>query len=258
VDDLPMNRELAEAFLRTGQHEVMCAADGAQAVAAATAETFDVILMDVCMPGMDGLEATRRIRALGGAAGAVPIVALTAHAFVEQVEECGRAGMDGHVTKPFTPDALLSAVTRASTDKMPVSSVEPSPRHEDLMTGSTKPLFGAELPILQTDAFERTAACLPSDVLAGYLQTLVERSQALLGQLRAPDPPADQKPLTVAAHALAGSAGMFGFERLSVTARHFEHASIAHLPEVGHLTESLIAAAVDTVDEMNRRMAVCA
>jgi len=58
------------------------------------------------MPGVDGLEATRRIRALGGARGRVPIVALTAWAFADQVKECFKAGMDGHLAKPFTPDAL--------------------------------------------------------------------------------------------------------------------------------------------------------
>ena len=64
--------------------------------------------MDVRMPEMDGLEATRRIRALTGARGRVPIVALTAHAFAEQVGECYEAGMDDHVSKPFDQETLIS------------------------------------------------------------------------------------------------------------------------------------------------------
>jgi CheY-like chemotaxis protein len=69
--------------------------------------------MDVRMPGMDGLEATRRIRALDGARGQVPIVALTAQAFTDQVAECREAGMGSHLAKPFDPNALLAVVVQA-------------------------------------------------------------------------------------------------------------------------------------------------
>ena len=69
--------------------------------------------MDVRMPEVDGLEATRRIRKLEGVRGRVPIVALTAQTFIEHVAECRRAGMDGHLAKPFDRETLLLAVTRA-------------------------------------------------------------------------------------------------------------------------------------------------
>ena len=113
VDDLDMNREIAAAFLRTAGHDVTCVDGGAEAVVAATASDFDVILMDVSMPGVDGLQATRRIRTIAGARGQVPIVALTAQAFTEQVQKCRAAGMDSHLSKPFTPAALLTSVSRA-------------------------------------------------------------------------------------------------------------------------------------------------
>jgi CheY-like chemotaxis protein len=70
--------------------------------------------MDVCMPGMDGLEATRRIRALGSGRAQVPIVALTAQVFEEQINECRSAGMNSHLAKPFAYDTLLEAVSRAA------------------------------------------------------------------------------------------------------------------------------------------------
>ena len=108
-----MNREIAAAFLRTAGHDVTCVDGGAEAVVAATASDFDVILMDVSMPGVDGLQATRRIRTIAGARGQVPIVALTAQAFTEQVQKCRAAGMDSHLSKPFTPAALLTSVSRA-------------------------------------------------------------------------------------------------------------------------------------------------
>ena len=86
---------------------------GAEAIAIVEQTDFDVVLMDVRMPEMDGLEATRRIRAIAGVRGQVPIVALTAQAFSEQVAECRKAGMNLHLPKPFDPDSLLAAVLRA-------------------------------------------------------------------------------------------------------------------------------------------------
>jgi CheY-like chemotaxis protein len=113
VDDVLMNRDIAGSFLRAAGHAVICVESGAEAVAAAGSTDFDVVLMDVRMPEMDGLEATRRIRALGGARGRVPIVALTAQAFTDQIAECRKAGMDSHLAKPFDPEMLLAVVLRA-------------------------------------------------------------------------------------------------------------------------------------------------
>ncbi len=108
-----MNRDIAGSFRCAAGYEVVCAEAGAKAVRFAAALDFDVVLTDVRMPGMDGLEATRRIRTLVGPRGRVPIVALTAQAFAEQVSECRKAGMDSHLAKPFTPDALRDAVAHA-------------------------------------------------------------------------------------------------------------------------------------------------
>ncbi len=113
VDDMAMNREIAGAFLHSVGHEVSYAGGGAEAVEAAAGNDFDVILMDVRMPGIDGLEATRRIRAFDGARGQVPIVALTAQAFTDQIAECRRAGMNSHLAKPFDMEKLLAAVALA-------------------------------------------------------------------------------------------------------------------------------------------------
>ncbi len=114
VDDIAMNRDVAAAFLRAGGHTVTDVEGGSEAVSAVANSKFDVVLMDVRMPDMDGLEATRLIRKLGGAPGCVPIVAMTAQVFTQQIEECRKAGMDSHLPKPFTPDMLLAAVLQAA------------------------------------------------------------------------------------------------------------------------------------------------
>jgi two-component system sensor histidine kinase/response regulator len=116
VDDVDMNRDIACAFLRAAGHYPTAAGSGPEALTTLTAEPFDVVLMDVCMPGMDGLEATRRIRALGGARSQVPIIGLTAQAFAEQVEACTQAGMNAHLCKPYAPEALAEAVLHAARE----------------------------------------------------------------------------------------------------------------------------------------------
>ena len=114
VEDNPTNRMIASKLLQSMGAEVETAADGYLGVEAAAAGTFDLILMDVQMPGIDGLEASRRIRALGGVAGQVPIVALTANVLAHQRQTYLDAGMDGVVGKPISPTILVGEIARLS------------------------------------------------------------------------------------------------------------------------------------------------
>lgn len=112
AEDNPVNSEVARTFLTRAGHTVTLAADGAEAVDKAKDGGFDLILMDMRMPKVDGLEATRRIRALPPPLGNVPIVALTANALRADVDRCLDAGMDAHLAKPMTPLALNSVLAR--------------------------------------------------------------------------------------------------------------------------------------------------
>jgi len=112
VDDTAANRELVGVILTGLGLTVETACDGAEAVEAVRNGAYDLVLMDVHMPVMDGLTATRAIRALGGTVGRTPIVALTANVQAENVQTCLDAGMDDHVAKPIQVAELAAAIGR--------------------------------------------------------------------------------------------------------------------------------------------------
>jgi len=110
VDDHPANREVARLMLTAVGCEVAEAADGDEAVDMARAGTFDLILMDVRMPRLDGLAATRLIRALPGTIADIPILAVTADAMPADAARCLAAGMNAHLAKPISHQALYAAM----------------------------------------------------------------------------------------------------------------------------------------------------
>jgi signal transduction histidine kinase/AmiR/NasT family two-component response regulator len=125
VEDNGTNRLIARKILETLGAEVETAEDGAAGVAAAELMAPDLILMDVQMPGMDGLEATRRIRALGGAVSRTPIIALTANVLNHQRQAYLECGMDGVVGKPISPTKLLVEILRlANTEPVAPALLE--------------------------------------------------------------------------------------------------------------------------------------
>lgn len=111
VEDEPINREVALAMFEEMRQVVDCAEDGVEALMLVGRNRYDLIFMDMQMPRMDGLEATRQIRQLPGGA-TVPIIAMTANAFVEDRQRCLEAGMDDFVAKPVDPDTLFATMLR--------------------------------------------------------------------------------------------------------------------------------------------------
>jgi PAS domain S-box-containing protein len=114
VEDNATNRLIATKLLENLGASVETAIDGYAGVDAASRGGFDIILMDIQMPGIDGVEAARRIRALGGAPAEIPIVALTANVLAHQRQAYLDAGMDGVVGKPISPGALLAEIAQAA------------------------------------------------------------------------------------------------------------------------------------------------
>jgi CheY-like chemotaxis protein len=115
AEDNTTNQYVVCAYLREAGHTVCCVGNGTEAVAAASRDTFDAVLMDMQMPEIDGLTATRTIRALPGRAGTVPIIALTANAMPSDRDACFAAGMTDYLAKPVDLVALNAALRRART-----------------------------------------------------------------------------------------------------------------------------------------------
>jgi len=124
ADDNPTNRLVAARMLKDFDIQTDTACDGAEAVTAAKQFSYDLILMDVRMPEMDGLQATRTIRASGGKPQAIPIIAFTANAFPEDVAACREAGMDDFVVKPARKKAMVEAIIRVLASPVTHGSAE--------------------------------------------------------------------------------------------------------------------------------------
>ena len=241
VDDIKINRDIIGAFLDSAGYAVTLAECGEEAVRLATEQDFDLILMDVRMPRMDGFEATRRIRALSGARGQVPILGQTAYTFLYQIAQCREAGMDGQITKPVDYETLIHAVKNAIARIPPSDTEVPRP-----------PGVAAQGPPARFDraVMDHMLALMPADDVAANLQSLHDREEEMLRLL---EPPIDLARQTDAAHSLASAAGMLGFAALSTASRGFEQAVARHAPEADGMAEQLrveIGAALTELDAL--------
>ncbi len=163
AEDVPLNQELACAILEGAGHRVDVVPDGAAALQAVETGAYDLVLMDVQMPVMDGVSATRAIRALTGPAGRVPIIALTANVLPQQVAEFREAGMNGHVGKPFVRADLLDAIDACVGDRC---AGEPSPRR----------------PVPEAAALDAVAEVVGRERVHGLLQSLARELDARFGE----------------------------------------------------------------------------
>ena len=112
VEDVEFNQDVARSVLEAAGHRIDVVDDGVDAIKAVQEQRYDLVLMDVQMPGMDGITATRHIRGLGHAAHTLPILAMTANVMPAQVAQFRAAGFNDHVAKPFRRADLLGKVAQ--------------------------------------------------------------------------------------------------------------------------------------------------
>jgi CheY-like chemotaxis protein len=219
AEDVEINRDILRLVLGARGHQVVFARDGAAAVARVQREPFDMVLMDVQMPVMDGVEATRRIRALPGDVRSIPIIGLTANVMSQEQARYLQAGMDECLTKPIEWDLLGAAIARhsATGGRAGRGSGEPVDAAEDGVPVQRTVV----VPLLE----ERQIASLrdvgsESEFLV-LMQSIVDSIQRTVDEIVATVEPAR---MAAAAHRLKGSAGMGGLARLSVLAGTLEEA----------------------------------
>jgi CheY-like chemotaxis protein len=236
AEDNSINRQIVVSMLTKLGLAVDIARNDAEAVAAVQRSDYDLVLMDVQMPVLDGLEATRRIRELPGAGPEIPIIAMTAHAMNGDREKCLAAGMNDYVAKPIDPDGFVASVLRwLQTDAT------------DAPENAGRPRADAEAPIFDEGPLSRfRAGVSPEDfdqLLASWTANLEQRLSSMATHAAA----GDGQALGREAHNLAGSAGTFGAMRLAEASRGLEEACrsdkpgevssrSSHLLETGKLT----------------------
>ncbi len=189
AEDVELNQDLIATVLGKAGHEVVMVGDGAKAVAAVQAAPCDLVLMDLRMPVMDGLAATRAIRDLGSAYATLPIIALSANAEDQTTAELTAQGLTGSLAKPFAPAALLEVVRRAGAQ----------------VQTPDNPVLTALIEQIGEPATLR---------LLAMLQVMLEDFDQL--------PATEPDKLRHAAHAARGSAGALGFRSLMLACRALE------------------------------------
>jgi len=210
AEDDYVNREYAITLLQKQGHEVVSVETGAAAVAKHAEEPFDLILMDVQMPEMDGFQATAAIRSAEAASDRhVPIIAMTANAAIDARRECLAAGMDGYISKPMTAKALRRAIDDAKSRPAPVEDHAPAPKDNrdwDLAEA-----------LRHVDGDRDVLLRLANAFLADWPGISAELHQASkTGEL-----PALQR----LAHKLKGSLALFGAKRAQALAEQLEAAA---------------------------------
>jgi CheY-like chemotaxis protein/HPt (histidine-containing phosphotransfer) domain-containing protein len=214
ADDNPTNQKLVELLLAQERHRVTTVGNGRQAVEEAATQPFDLILMDVQMPDMDGFQATAAIRERERATGThTPIVALTAHAMAGDRERCLAAGMDEYLAKPLRPADLMATIARL----FPADAAAPAPR-VFISEPTTKPAPLDEAALLSDFGYNRKVL---SEVIGVFLKDV----PVYLDRIRAAIQSGDPVSIAAASHALKGSVGLFSKGPAFEAARTLEHAA---------------------------------
>ena len=223
VEDNELNQIVASDLLREAcGMQVTVAPSGPQALALVASTAFDIILMDVQMPDMDGYEVTRRLRSDPAHAG-LPIIAMTAHALAKDREKCTAAGMNDFVPKPFDPQELFGILNKWLLD--PSVSGE-SVRPDSAPSAGVSVEAGLKSCMGKADLYEK--------IVRRYLTTRVQMPNEIRAALRAND----RETAARIAHSLISTAGIIGAMGMSNTARELQRAIEAN---DSHSTTDLLA-----------------
>lgn len=254
AEDLELNQEIAVATLKQHEHKVDVAANGNEAIAALKARRYDLILMDVQMPEMDGISATEVIRSLPGPEKDIPIIAMTANVLPHQIERIKLAGMNDHVGKPFDKDELFRAIRRTMkrAESSSIKSSENDAETAKLDTPAEPIIETASEPVFQSQIFEDVSTLLGKENTALYLDTMMGLVESI-ASCDSTDA-AQRETINRNAHKLISTAGMLGFTELSELAANLEDACDRDADIAANMAAVIAAGAVAqaTVTDLRR------
>jgi PAS domain S-box-containing protein len=210
AEDNKINQQYATYLLKSAGFQVTIAENGHQAVDALRAADFDVILMDVQMPELDGIQATRQIRALPAPKNTITIIAITAHAMAGAREEYLAAGMDDYISKPFQAALVLSKLSRIA-EKVVAAKLAPA-----IATGESP---------LDLGKLDELRAVLPPPVVHDFISLYIRNVEGLLAQIDQCLGAGDLPGVAFQAHMIVSVAGNVGAMKTSTFARDVELAT---------------------------------
>jgi signal transduction histidine kinase/HPt (histidine-containing phosphotransfer) domain-containing protein/ActR/RegA family two-component response regulator len=215
AEDDPVNQQVAAGLLRRRDHHVDIVGDGRAAVAAAAANSYDVVLMDVRMPTLDGIEATREIRRLPGAPGRVPIIGLSASAMQSEIDLCLAAGMTDNLPKPIDPARLAAVLARHAGSAARAEVAAPAGR---------PPAAGGAIDLAYVDLLVES---LGAAKVRQLLLEFPEHVRPCRQDLAAAHETRDLTAVRAAAHTIHGMAANLGLTGLAESSGRLEEACLA-------------------------------
>lgn len=230
AEDNPVNQEIMAKRLHKMGHQVTIVDNGQEATEVIAKEHYDLVLMDLNMPVMGGIDAAKRIRAMDNDASIVPIIALTAKAMPEDRQQCKAVGMDGFLTKPFHREKLQSLINAITGEG------EQGAPHEDIFDPEPPPRFEQEtLETFKKDVSEW-------DAIRSAAKTFLKHYETDLNSLSEAATRQDWERIIYEAHRFKGGLGCFQAERALHYCRQIEEAAAEEKPEeLDNLLADLIA-----------------
>ena len=232
ADDNAINRRVIGKILERAGHRVSLVEDGGQALDAMEGGRFDLVLMDVNMPGMNGLEATRMFRLAAPPAPHLPILALTADATAETERCCLRAGMDACITKPVTPARLVATIEAMmpACDERRAMPMDVAGANERAVTAiSEHPRFSKRLPALDPEVLAELRALGGAAFVTELLEGFVADAGVLIARIEAAVGARDMTSFRSELHALCSAGANIGAASIrdAATVRTITAASLA-------------------------------
>ncbi len=243
VEDSRATRMISVHILSRYGFKVDAAADGVEAVAAVESLPYDLVLMDVDLPGMDGITATTTIRELSGSQSNVPIIGISAHAPESMRDRCLQAGMNDYLTKPVDRQVLLECLAR-------YFAVESNPTDDVAHSNPASADARLDLRTLRELANESSDDSI-GRMIRIFIDELHDTVQAMRAALRGND----AKSLAAKSHTLKNSAATFGFVAVATLATKIDEAvRLGNLERVAVLFSELEAEVAPSIDAVSNEL----